>query len=239
MGAGRLLVADLDGTLLGDDGALVDFGAWLAPRRAEHRLVYASGRLLPSVRAAIRQTPLPRPDATITGVGTEVHDADGRPWPGWLQRLGDWDAAPARRALEPVSWLWPQEAVHQTRFKASYDVPGLGADARAELERRLHDAGIAAALVYSGDLHLDILPPAAGKGRAASFLADAWSIASEDVLAFGDLGNDLELLSSGFRGTIVANALPELRLAVGADVYRSPRPYAAGVLDGIRHWTSA
>ena len=56
------------------------------------------------------------------------------------------------------------------------------------------------------------------------------------MLVFGDSGNDLDLLSSGFSGTIVANALPELRQAVPADVYRSPFPFADGVLDGIRHW---
>jgi hydroxymethylpyrimidine pyrophosphatase-like HAD family hydrolase len=58
-----------------------------------------------------------------------------------------------------------------------------------------------------------------------------------DVLVFGDSGNDLELRGQGFRGTIVANALPELRDAVGRDVYHSPRPFADGVLDGIAYWS--
>ena len=91
--------------------------------------------------------------------------------------------------------------------------------------------------MYSGGVDLDILPSAAGKGRAARFLAESWAIATDDVLAFGDSGNDAELLGSGFRGTAVANAFPELLAATDPDVYRSPKPFADGVLDGIRHWS--
>jgi hydroxymethylpyrimidine pyrophosphatase-like HAD family hydrolase len=40
----------------------------------------------------------------------------------------------------------------------------------------------------------------------------------------------------GFRGIVVANAQPELRSLAAGHVYHAEQPYAAGVLEGIRHW---
>lgn len=237
-GPGRILVSDLDGTLLGDDGALARFREWLGPRRADYRLVYASGRRLASVQEVIAHAPLPQPDAIISGVGTELHDAAGRPWPGWAERFDGWDADAVRNALQSFRWLEPQADERQSPLKASYDIRGLTASDRSEIRRALAEAGLEATIVYSGGLHLDVLPPCAGKGRGAHFLADRWAVPAHEVLAFGDSGNDMELLTTGFRGTIVANALPELRLVVGDDVYQSPESYADGVLDGMRFWST-
>ncbi len=238
MDAPRVVVADLDGTLLGDDAALARFRSWLAPRRAEHRLIYASGRSLASVQGLVQAGSLPQPDAVISNVGVEIWDAAGRPWPGWSERFDGWQADRVREALRPLTWLEPQAEIFQSRLKASYHVRAMTSTHRSDIERTLGHAGLRATLVYSGGIYLDLLPPQAGKGVAARFLAREWAIPATDVLAFGDSGNDAELLTSGFRGTVVANALPELRDAVGDDVYWSPKAYADGVLDGIRFWSA-
>ena len=234
----RILVTDLDGTLLGDDAALARFRDWFTTRRSGHRLVYASGRRMGSVRRLIADAVLPEPDAIVSDVGTQVHDGSGARWPGWIEGFPGWTGDAVRDALREHRWLVPQADEHQSKLKASYDVAHLLPSHLGSIRCRLADAGITASLVYSGGLHLDVIPAEAGKGRATLFLAGCWSIATDDVLAFGDSGNDLELLSSGFRGTMVANALPELREAVPDTVYRSPEPFAAGVLDGIRYWTT-
>lgn len=239
MDPGRILVTDLDGTLLGDDAALARFRVWLAPRRSRLRLAYASGRHLASVRDLVDREVLPAPDATISAVGTEIHDTHDRPFPGWSERFDDWDADRVRELLRPFHWLVPQAAEFQTSIKTSYDVDGLSASDSATIRGTLADAGLAATVVSSGGRFVDVLPATAGKGRATRFLADAWSIDSADVLVVGDSGNDIELLTSGFRGTIVANALPELRLAVSSDVYQSPASFADGVIDGVTHWSAA
>jgi len=237
MDARRLLVSDLDGTLLGDRAALARFADWLRDHRASVLVAYASGRDLASVWSAVDGEGLPEPDAVISSVGTEVHDAAGRPWPGWLERLDPGHGDRARAALLDETGLALQPAEHQTPLKASFDAPDLGASGLARIGEAVAAAGIEAMVVYSVDRFLDVLPRAAGKGPATRFLASALGIDDSDVLTFGDSGNDLDMLSAGFRGTIVANALPELLAMAPPGVYRSPRTYADGVLDGIRHWS--
>jgi sucrose-6F-phosphate phosphohydrolase len=234
----RLLVSDLDGTLLGDGPALARFREWLAARRGEFLLVYASGRGLTSIQALVDEGALPVPDAMITMVGTEIYDGAGRRWSGWPSRFDGFDANQVDDLLRPVAAIVPQAPGFQTTRKVSFDrVDGADLD-RAGIEATLADAGVEARIVESADRFVDILPAASGKANAARHLADDLGVAPLDVLTFGDSGNDLDLFRAGFRGTIVANAQAELRDIAGPDIYHSPASFADGVLDGIHHWSS-
>lgn len=236
MGARRLLVTDLDGTLLGDEAALERFVAWLHTDRDGWRLVYATGRTVDSVMELVEGGRLPGPDAIVASVGTAIHHADGAVWPGWPASWPSWDAERVRSSLEAVPGLVTQPAVHQSDRKASFHALDLSDASLDDLRRRLVDEGIDATLVYSSARDLDVLPGEAGKGAASRFLARGWGIADSAVVAAGDSGNDLDLLTEGFRSVVVANAGPELRDLDGPTIYHSPFPHAAGVLDGIRHW---
>ena len=237
MDSRSLLVADLDGTLLGDDAALARFAAWHDAAAGDHWLAYATGRSRASIARLAAQTALPEPDIVISMVGTEIHDRDGRPWAGWQERFLGWDASAVRDVLAGDARLERQPPATQTALKASYFATGLGPGDVATICRRLADAGIDATVVHSGDRFLDVMPAGAGKGAAASMVARELRVPPDGVLAFGDSGNDLSLFREGFRGTVVANALPELTAAVGPDAYRSPFRHADGVLDGIRYWS--
>lgn len=239
MGPRRVLVTDIDGTLVGDDAALARFAAWLRPRRDELALVYATGRTRDSVAQLVGETPAPEPDVVISLVGTEIHDRSGRPWPGWLERFGDWDADRVRGTLAGDGRLELQPAQHQSRLKASYFAPGMSAIDLRSIQDGLRDVGLDTLVVYSGDLFLDFLAPGSGKGVAARLVADGLGVRPSGVLAFGDSGNDIGLFEEGFRGTVVANATAELRHAVDDTAYHSPLSYADGILDGILHWTGA
>lgn len=238
MDAGLVVVADLDGTLVGDAAALERFAAWHAENHRGHRLVYATGRLWPSIEQLFSVTALPVPDAAIAAVGTEIRDRSGQHWPGWADRMDDFDADAIRLALGRLDWLSLQSEAAQTHLKASYDLVGLTESQEAEIVETLAREGLVGRIVYSAGLHLDVIPPSAGKGMAARFLADSWRVPPEEVMVFGDTGNDADLFQHGFRGTVVGNALPELVDVIGHDVYQSGLAFADGVLDGISYWSS-
>jgi sucrose-6F-phosphate phosphohydrolase len=238
MGLRRLVVSDLDGTLLGDVEALRRFAVWHAAQRDSVVLAYATGRHPLEVRSAVANDGLPEPDLVIAALGTEIVDRRQRTWSAWSERFERAHGERVRAALRPVSWLELQPAVHQSALKASYNVRGLSAADLGFLERILADARIQARLIHSGGgSFLDVVPTGSGKGPATEFIARALGQRPGDVLTFGDSGNDVDLLAVGFSATIVANALPEVDSAVGSWAYRSPYRYAAGVLDGIRHWS--
>lgn len=238
MAARLVLVTDLDGTLVGDDAALARFADWYAGRRDDFILVYATGRTRRSVARLVAETVAPEPDVVISLVGTEINDRDGRPWPGWLDRFAGWEAERVRRLLAANDRLELQPAQHQSRLKASYFAPSMSETELGSIRDGLRAVGLDALVVYSGDLFLDVLAADSGKGAAARAVVAELGLEPADVLAFGDSGNDVGLFEEGFRGTVVANATPELRQAVNGAAYHSPLPYADGILDGIRHWSA-
>jgi sucrose-6F-phosphate phosphohydrolase len=236
MGPQRLLVSDLDGTLLGDAPALASFHAWAAAERSAWRIVYATGRTFESVERLIADGSLPAPDAIVANVGTQIHQPGGGSWPGWPTWDPTWDAGVARAALAGRPGIGPQGDANQTPWKASFHAPTLSPDAVDEVRLLVAATGLQATVIYSSERDLDVLPLGAGKAPATRFLAGGWGIADDDVLVAGDSGNDLDLLTAGFRSIVVANAQPELRALEHPLVFHSPLGYAAGVLDGIHHW---
>lgn len=239
MGPQRLLVSDLDGTLLGDDRAAERFAAWFAGQRARWRLAYATGRSLDSVMDLVRTGAAVAPDAIVSNVGTEIHDADGRAWAGWPPPDPAWDVTRVGGVLAGIPGIEPQPPEAQTPIKASFHALDLSDATLHRIRVGLDDAGVPATLVYSSARDLDVLPAWGGKARATRFLADAWGFAVDRVLVSGDSGNDLDMLTSGARAIVVANAGPELAHLDGDRIYRARRGYADGVLEGIRHWEAS
>jgi sucrose-6F-phosphate phosphohydrolase len=233
----KLLVTDLDGTLIGDEAALTRFRAAWPTLSADYYLVYASGRPYRSIRQVMADQALPAPDAVISGVGSEIYDDTGFPWPGWARRHTAWSGDLVRATLAQFPRLRLQTDDSQTPLKVSYRVEDLTLKEEVEIRRALEAAGLEITFIYSHGSYLDILPSGAGKGLATRFLAEEWRLTDEEVLVFGDSGNDIELLAAGFRSTMVANGLPELRAVIGSEVYLSPESYADGILDGLRYWS--
>ncbi len=230
--AQRVLVTDLDGTLLGDDGALERFAVWARRERATWRLVYATGRSGASVRRAVGTTLLPLPDAIIADVGTSIIDPDGQ-LSDWPIPSDSWDPDVVRRELRGEPGLTFQEQASQGPYKVSFHTSRLHHMELARIARRLRSCGVRARLVRSEGRNLDIIPRSTGKGAAARHLLSRWAIDPGQVVCAGDSGNDRDLLRVGAVGIVVANAHPELRFLRGPTIYHAASGHADGVLEGI------
>ncbi len=233
-----LLVSDLDGTLLGNDEALVRFADWCHQRRSQLVLAYSSGRFCDSIMESIRTTRLPPPDYIIGGVGTQMRryprcDAI----PAWEESLLErWDSLRIRFLLERLPQLEPQPAEFQSHRKISYFLRDASAAELMRVRNVLLDGGQRIDLLYSSQRDLDIVPSGINKGTAAAFLASQVVPDCQRVIVSGDTANDLMMFLQGFLGVVVANAHRELKDLEGERVYVSPHSHADGVLDGVKHW---
>jgi len=236
----RLMVVDIDHTLLGDRAALERLLELLRERRGEVAFGIATGRVLPSAMRVLKEWGVPTPGVLITAVGTEIHYTTG----GLIEDLGwqhtidhRWQPERVRELLADVPGLKPQPKRQQRRFKVSYFIDPEVAPSAAKLRARLREAGVAATVISSHDAYLDVLPSRASKGRAVLYLARRWGLDTERILVAGDSGNDADMLRSGARAVVVGNHSPELEgLGRAEEVYMAEGHHAWGVLEGIEHW---
>lgn len=237
----RLLATDLDHTLVGDAAGSAAFSRWFAVRRHQWRLAYLTGRSLASAWDLIAAEGLLLPDALVTDVGTVIHVARHHPPVGYMDyRLdGEWQeglvaAWPGAAVCEALAGLPGLELQPGGRrpLRLGYQVSSPRAVEAAA--QRLAARGLPVRLVYSSGCDLDVLPSMAGKGAALHRLVERWGLRPEEVLACGDSGNDLDMLTAGYPAVLVANATAELRHApLPEGVYRAGRPYAWGILEAL------
>jgi mannosylfructose-6-phosphate phosphatase len=232
-----MLVSDLDGTLLGDDDALEKFRTSFAALRPHFRLAYSSGRFVESVQSSIHEFRLPRPDAIICGVGTEMYfDSGELRSADWPKLNGRWDPVVVRAACEAFGSLRLQPTEFLSDHKISYYGEDLDQDCLTALTNHLSESGMTTSIVYSSARDLDVLPGGIDKGAAAAFLAEQWGVDRERTIVAGDSGNDTSMYQHGFCGIVVANAQPELQVLRGRNIYHSRQCFAAGVCEGIAYW---
>jgi len=235
-----LLVVDLDGVLTnGDADGRHRLDKALLARRESVILVYVSGRSLAEQLDTIQALDLLAPDYIVSHVGTEIYRLPGEhpldEWYRYIQAGYDREALVAYLA-EHRPELTPQPEKRQTPLKASYFVENMTAVALDDLQQELAAVGCAAKLVYSRQIYLDVIPERAGIGTAVKFLVDSLVLFPNQVFVCGDSGNDIDLFQYGFRGIVVGNASRELKKAVELRAYFSHAGYAAGLLEGLKHY---
>ncbi|MFJ9775070.1 HAD-IIB family hydrolase [Kitasatospora sp. NPDC101157] len=230
----RILVTDLDGTLLGgtqdDRIRLRDALA----RHPEVTTVFATGRGPSSIREVLRDPLVPRPRWIIADVGATVVDGtDLTPVdPVQEQLRAGWPGHDrVRAALRRFPALAYQHGVVQNGRCSYHLAPdGLTDELVAAVE------ALGCTWVYSADRYFDVLPQSASKGNALRALAAKLGWQPEHILVAGDSLNDLSLFRLGTHAVAVAGAEPALLAALAEDprVHRADRAGAGGIHAALR-----
>jgi len=234
----RLLVTDIDNTLIGDQNALERFMEYMKSNIDRVGFAVATGRTVDSALRVLEQHGVFLPDIVISSVGAEIYYAGkssaDRGWQAHIAK--NWNRKKIKSILDALDFLTYQEADTQREFKISYYMDA-GKDRLAQIHDLMTRNRCHYNLIYSHGRFLDILPHRASKGKAIRYLSYKWSIDLNHILVCGDSGNDTEMLSGGTLGVVVANYAEELEaLRERRSVYFSPRAYADGILDGIQKY---
>jgi len=235
----RILVSDIDNTLLGDKEALAALKQLLEEKGDRTAFAVATGRRIDSARDVIAEMDAPQPDFWISSVGSEIHygrqlaaDVD------WTRNIHyRWDEHAVREALKRVPGLKLQPKIDQRGHKASFFMDPTKAPTPVEIEKKLREIGLRAKVIFSHGQFLDVLPVRASKGLAIRWVAHRWGIPMERVMVAGDSGNDEGMLAGKSLGLVVANYSEELeKLRKLERVHFASREYAWGIIEGIERY---
>ncbi|MEU3721276.1 trehalose-6-phosphate synthase [Streptomyces sp. NPDC031705] len=232
--AARVLVTDLDGTLLG--GSACDRRRLLEAlaRHPDIVVVFATGRSLDSVQELLRDDALVPPPRWIIGdVGASVIDGAHMTRLDALEerlRAGWPGTERVRAALRRFPRLVYQEHVVQDGRCSFHLAPE---DLTDDLKAAVRALGCSWS--YAGDRYFDVLPARAGKGQALRLLGRTLGWDRRALLVAGDSRNDLSLFHLGTSAVLVGNAESALVSAVPAraGLHRSALPGAAAVLEAM------
>ncbi|MFC9508089.1 HAD-IIB family hydrolase [Streptomyces sp. NPDC057002] len=233
---------------------------FLLTEAVEHGLLFGwvTGSSLASVQEKMaRCGARVLPHFVAGALGTELTffpDGVARPDPEWRRLLRDsgFDRGRVETAVAQLARhgteLFPQHEAHtgnSTEFLVNYYFRSLGDPRRDERSLGLvrevaHEYGLGLNISRcnpaTGDpadcYDVDFLPPVCGKRNVVRHLCARYGVAPERTLAFGDSGNDLEMLGAVRHGYLVANCTPEARSRFARV---SPHPHAQALLTAFRH----
>jgi sucrose-phosphate synthase len=237
-GCSRLMITDIDNTLIGDDESMNRLFELLERYRETIAWGVATGRSLELTIDAMTEFNTPIPDILICSVGTEIYyGPDFRMDKGWQRHISHkWKPERIKSALESLEFLNFQEAEGQRSHKISYYMED-NPDYLAEVHRRLQDEKLICQVIYSHGQFLDILPRRASKGKAIKYLKYKYEFPSSKVMVAGDSGNDEDMIRGSNNGLVVGNHSEELETLRGKQrVFFSGLEYAAGIIDGLVHY---
>jgi sucrose phosphatase-like protein len=232
----KLLALDIDNTLTGDRGAYCSLQALLSAHR-EVTTAYVTGRDKVQAFEILSAECLSEPAYLVCNVGTEIYSGlDYRRDDAWTLHIDHhWNRLEVQEALATIPYLFSQS--RQFEFKQSYHLFQKADAVISEIHQRLDEIGIAHRIIYSSGTDLDVIPEKAGKGKAVDYIRKKLRIPRNHVLAAGDSGNDIGLLSAGFLAVVVGNHKSELNKDVlPGDVYWALKSYAGGIVEGIGYF---
>ncbi|MXP42912.1 HAD-IIB family hydrolase [Allopontixanthobacter sediminis] len=237
----KLLVCDIDNTLLGDRQALEEFLSWQERLDCDTAVGIATGRSFHSAQAILAAEGVPSPTVIISSVGTQIHWLDPRRQCftedyAWSEHIGEgWDRDEVAR-IGVAAGLKMQSLLEQKPGKVSFF---LGSLTLQRIQAAFAQSSAPVEVVVSHDRYVDILPARFGKGPAVRHAAKTLGVEARKIVVAGDSGNDLSMLKDAPLPIVVGNwsdglgENPELRHA-----YVAKATHAAGVMEGVRYYQS-
>jgi sucrose-phosphate synthase len=238
----RLVVTDLDKTLLSNTKGLQDFLQLIRCYRKACAFGIATARSLGSVLAVLKKYDIPKPDILICSLGTEIYYSQeltlSTDWSKHVEH--NWNPKTIHRILDNLAGLQGQADSEQSRFKISYDLLSTaeGVLSRQEIMSLLRKEEQTVNVFLSAGQKLDIVPSRASKGLALRYVAAIWGIPMENILVAGGAGTDEDMMSGNTRAVVVSNRRHE-PLEQPPDpqhIYFARQANAAGILEAIEHY---
>lgn len=246
MHAPAMVVSDLDGTLLGTDGTVSARNAAALARAAAAgaRVVIATGRpvynLWPVIDAGFAGLALCMNGAVVYDIAAgQVRSATMLEPPVMRSFVGDmaaqgWTFALAvERAVGTARDFWAEDDYTHPwddvdfQWASRRDLMA-GPAVKMYMRYGVTSADVLDAVRVvaaervsvtdsSGDGLIEVAAAGVSKGAVLASLAADWGIDASEVVAFGDMPNDLEMLAWAGRSVAMANAHPDV-LAVASEV---------------------
>ncbi|MDH5543313.1 MAG: glycosyltransferase [Nitrospinota bacterium] len=237
--ADRILVCDIDNTLVGDKPSLDRLLKML--NEEERKVIFgvATGRSLKLTMSVLKEWNIPVPNLLITSVGSEIYY--GRRLvkdSGYERNIAyRWNPEVIREKMKNLPGIKPQGPKGQGHYKISYFMDPAKAPPISDLYMMLRKNNAHAKLVFSHGMYLDVLPLRASKGLAIRYLAVKWGLSVESILVAGDSGNDEDMLSGNTLGVVVGNHSPELEKLRGEpNIYFARGENAEGIIEAIDYY---
>jgi sucrose-phosphate synthase len=237
--ADRILVSDVDNTLIGDRTALRRLLKMLKDAGERVAFGIATGRSTKLTLEVLEEWKIPTPQLLITSVGSGIHYGphlvQDKAWERHIHYR--WRPDALRKAMGKLPGLKLQPPSGQGDFKVSYMVDPNKMPTIEKIVSHLRRRRLQARVIYSHSAYLDLLPIRASKGMALRYFATKWGIPLDRCLVAGDSGNDEEMLTGNTLAVVVGNHDPELeRLRGEPFVYFAKGRYARGIIEGIEHY---
>lgn len=234
-----MVVSDMDGTLLDESGLVSKRNAAALKRAADSgaHVVIATGRpiwwLGPVIEAGFTGTAVCMNGAITYDVGageilssSPLHPEPMQEFVGNLSVHDDRFAVAVERIGTDLAACWAEahydhpwaDGVFQRVSRdqlLSLPVAKLlvrsGRDSRDLAQNARKAAGARVSVTYSSDDGLiEVAASGVNKGTALDRLAKQWDVDPSEVIAFGDMPNDLEMLTWAGHGVAMANAHAEV-----------------------------
>jgi len=233
------IITDIDNTLIGRDNTRLETLLGLLKKNRRHiGFGVATGRTVQSATAYLKKHNIDPPDVIISSVGAELYyGSDLRFSQGWNSHVAQkWNREEIKRLLDGLPFLKYQPEETQRKLKISYDMEP-AKDRLAMIHDLLIKNKCRYNLIYSHNLHLDILPYRASKGKAIRYLSYKWEIPLQNFLVCGDSGNDEEMLQGEPPAVVVGNYSQELEHLRGSkNVYFAESENADGIIEALNHY---